>query len=302
MKQYIALLLAILICISFSGCENKAIAEAQTLIAAIGEVTLDSDPAISAAEEALRSLSVIDQEKVENAQLLAQARKAYQALLEEQAMQERDALVQAVEDAIDAIGKVDRNSEPAIAAAEEALAQLREDFQPLVSNSEALANARAAYEAIFVPVEITLDNWQEYFETDVVDIWHEDENGNPRIFEQRYILRVKEAYQGNILVESMDLSIEFSIPRYRSVWHIDWDNRTYEIGDLQAHKFGTGTPIDTITYSWNKHKEIWDWENFILCSYENAYENREWGEPDYRLCGTEILVSYIAGTMTIIQD
>lgn len=302
MKQYIALLLAIMICIGLSGCENKAVTEAQNLIAAIGEVTLDSNSAISAAEKALEALPQKDREKVENSPLLAQARKEYQALLEAQAMQERDALVQAVEETIDAIGKVDRNSEPAILAAEEALAQLREDFQPLVSNRDALSDARAAYDAIYVPVEITLDNWQEYFETDVVDIWHEDENGNPRIFEQRYILRVKEAYQGNILPDSMDLSIEFSIPRYRSVWHIDWDNRTYEIGDLQAHQFGTGTPIDTITYTWNKHKEIWDWENFILCSYENAYENREWGEPDYRLCGTGISVSYIAGTMTIIQD
>lgn len=77
MKKTISLLLALVMCLSLCACgKNDAVKNVETLIDAIGEVTLDSDAAIAAAEEAYNALTAEDKTAVENYALLQSARES----------------------------------------------------------------------------------------------------------------------------------------------------------------------------------------------------------------------------------
>ena len=85
MKKHIALLLAMLITVSFVACgKSKAAEEVDKLIAAIGEVTLDSGDAIAEAEKAAAALESKDRETLENGDLLTASRAKYDRLVEEE--------------------------------------------------------------------------------------------------------------------------------------------------------------------------------------------------------------------------
>ena len=67
MKRILALVLTILMMAALTACGQSEAAKAvDEQIAAIGEVTLDSNAAISAAEAALRELSPEDQKQVKH--------------------------------------------------------------------------------------------------------------------------------------------------------------------------------------------------------------------------------------------
>lgn len=125
MKRTILLLLAAALCFGLCGCKSEETIQAETLIDAIGDVSLDSAEAILAAEEAYAGLSERNQEKVENAALLSAARKSYNIIY--------------AETQIDAIGEVTLDSADSLIAAEAALAALDPESQALVSNAGALA-------------------------------------------------------------------------------------------------------------------------------------------------------------------
>lgn len=127
MKRIIALLLAFAMCFSFCGC--GAVNETTELINAIGEVTLQSNAAIAAAEAAYAELGTDKQAKVENAAVLTAARETYDR-------------IKAVADQIDAIGEVTVESESAITAAEEAYNALTEEEKAKVENYAVLTEAR----------------------------------------------------------------------------------------------------------------------------------------------------------------
>ncbi len=103
MKRVWILTLALVMAWSLSACgKSEAAQGVDDQIAAIGEVTLDSESKIAEAEEALAGLAEEDQEQVEGAEDLAKARTAYDALV--------------VEEMINAIGTVTLESGDAISA------------------------------------------------------------------------------------------------------------------------------------------------------------------------------------------
>lgn len=113
----------------------------ESLIDAIGDVTLDSGAAIDAAREAYDSLSDAQKDQVNNYDELTAA--------ETKLAEQQDKAVKTVEDLIDAIGDdVTLLSESAIKAAREAYDALRSDLQPDVSNYDKLTAAEAKLTAL----------------------------------------------------------------------------------------------------------------------------------------------------------
>ena len=106
---------------------NKA-GKMERTIDQIGEVSLSSGEVIAAAEAEYAQLSEEQQKKVENYDVLAEARKQYDCLV--------------VEEAIRAIGSVTPESKDAIDAAEKLYAAVPQDVQVRVSNSGELVAAR----------------------------------------------------------------------------------------------------------------------------------------------------------------
>ena len=114
---------------------NNAVV-ADGLIAAIGTVDKDSEKLIAAAEKAVSALSEEEKGTLENLEILEKARAAFK---------EKQKKIQAVEDAIKAIGTVDLESEAFITAARKAYDDLEQDLKSQVSNLSILEEAEAAY-------------------------------------------------------------------------------------------------------------------------------------------------------------
>lgn len=108
-------------------------AEGDRLVAAIGEVTLESGEAIAAAQAYYDDMTQAEKDAMANAQALADAGTAFSALKVEKAI----AL-------INAIGKVKVDSAPAIAEAQAWFDGLTAEEQGQVTNAQALADAHAA--------------------------------------------------------------------------------------------------------------------------------------------------------------
>ena len=78
MKRFIALLLSIMTCILLCACgKSHSVKEVESVIKAIGEVTLDSGEAIEKAERMYEYLTEKEREQVENKGKLVEARFTY---------------------------------------------------------------------------------------------------------------------------------------------------------------------------------------------------------------------------------
>ena len=143
MKRALALSLAAVMLLALAGCGvSQEVKDVQDQIAAIGEVTVDSEQAIAAAEAAYEALPAEEQEKVKNADVLTAA---------------RESLVMAF---IDAIGEVTVDSEQAVTAAEAAYEALPAERRANIANADVLTAAR-----------VSLDN--EKFKASLAGQWME---------------------------------------------------------------------------------------------------------------------------------
>ncbi len=113
------------------------IENAEKLIDEIGTVTLEKGDKITAADEAYRALSTEAQGYVENKTVLESAKATYQKLKEEQEA------IDAVIDAIAAIGEVTLKSEEAINNAKNLYTNLDDNLKSRVENKSALDEAEA---------------------------------------------------------------------------------------------------------------------------------------------------------------
>ncbi len=140
--------------------KTAAAQAADDLIAAIGEVTLDSESKIVAALQAVAALSENDKSDLENLSLLEQARNTYNSLVAQ-------AGATALEAAINAIGEVTLESADVIASVRQQYLDAAEEVKVLVTNlsvleaaEDALAGIRAAkaVELIDAIGKITIDS------------------------------------------------------------------------------------------------------------------------------------------------
>ena len=82
-KKAVALALCVLMLFSLTACKSSAVKNVESMIAALGEITVDSQAAVEAAEAAYAALSDSDKAQVENAQTLTEARTALDKALKE---------------------------------------------------------------------------------------------------------------------------------------------------------------------------------------------------------------------------
>lgn len=134
MKKWFPLI-AVMMVLSLSGCGQSEAAKAvDDQIAAIGEVSLDSEDAIAAAESALAALSEEDQKQVKNEEKLTEARSSYEGLVNQSKADEVDA-------AISAIGEVTLDSAEAISSARALYDGAEDDVKALVKGTADLESA-----------------------------------------------------------------------------------------------------------------------------------------------------------------
>lgn len=85
MKRLLIFLLTLVLIITITGCgKSKPATEVDQLISDIGEVTLESEDAIIAAEDYYDTLTEGQRDEVENYKTLVDARKAYDELVAEE--------------------------------------------------------------------------------------------------------------------------------------------------------------------------------------------------------------------------
>ena len=76
MKKIIALALVVVLCLSLSACgKSEAVKNVEAMIDALGEITLESEPAVAAAEAAYQALTDEEKGKVSNIDILTEARE-----------------------------------------------------------------------------------------------------------------------------------------------------------------------------------------------------------------------------------
>ncbi len=150
MRRCFVLLLVLAMALTLTACSKSEAAQAvDDQIAAIGEVTLESESAIAAAEEAVAALAEEDRKQLDNEDDLKEARAAYETLvLEDQAA--------GVEDAIDAIGTVTVDSGEAVEAARALYDASPAEVQALVENFSDLEAAEETLSGLKVEEAIRL--------------------------------------------------------------------------------------------------------------------------------------------------
>ena len=131
MKKGLLFFLVFCLCFSFSGCgKSKAVIEADTLIASIGKVTLESNGTLQAAQQAVSNLTDRQKKQLENAALLDSAQDTYDKLLTAK-----------VEQAIAAIGSVTLDSGKAIEKARKLYDGCSKEVRSAISNYAILQEA-----------------------------------------------------------------------------------------------------------------------------------------------------------------
>lgn len=121
MKKFVLYSMILLLCLFLIACGKSAAAkDVDELIMSIGEVTLDSEEAILAAEAALSNLEEEDREQVESEEILTEARSKYSVLFAEKCIND--------------IGEVTEESESTVIYARETYNDLSEEEKTAVSN------------------------------------------------------------------------------------------------------------------------------------------------------------------------
>lgn len=82
-RKAVVFFLVMMLCVALSGCgKSETVKATEEAIKAIGEVTLDSDKLISAAEKAYDALEEKERKQVEGAELIQEAREKYNDLVD----------------------------------------------------------------------------------------------------------------------------------------------------------------------------------------------------------------------------
>lgn len=135
MKKFAILFLTIAMTLTMAACGKSAeVKNAEELIGAIGEVTLQSGNAIDAAEKAVDALDEKDLKKLEGVDKLQEARTQFEALK--------------LSNSFDQIGEVTLQSETKLKSLRSQYNSAAEDVKKAVTNLAVLEKAEADYQAL----------------------------------------------------------------------------------------------------------------------------------------------------------
>ena len=167
MKKYVVVLLALLVCLSLTACKSDEAQAVDDLIAAIGEVTLESREAIETAEEAYDDLIEKYAEQVELLDDLEDARKEYDKLAKKEAeriaaenkrIYELRTQAGELDDIIEDIGEVTVDSGEVIAAARAAYDAASAEVLEYVAKRNRLTAAEEEYQKLITEAAAEVDN------------------------------------------------------------------------------------------------------------------------------------------------
>ena len=80
-------------------------------------------------------------------------------------------------------------------------------------------------------VEITMENWDSFFEFKEIELWQENSFGEVDNLEIMPVICVREEYADRIILEKMQVAVEYSTMHPSYYIEIDFDNKTYEWGN-----------------------------------------------------------------------
>ncbi|MBR6506093.1 MAG: hypothetical protein IKT37_00635 [Clostridia bacterium] len=162
MKKFSIALVVLVLVLSLSACLKSADAQnAEALIVAIGDVTLESESSIVAAENAVNALNNFEKAQVENLATLHNARQLYDDLVaKNKAEEERIATVKEaaakIDAAIKAIGTVTLESGAKISAARNAYDAADKETREYVTALSTLKSAEATLSQLQADIVIEL--------------------------------------------------------------------------------------------------------------------------------------------------
>ena len=144
MKKVLLLLMLITVFISLCSCgKSEAATNVDNMILEIGEVTLESEEKISAAEKAASELKESEYNQLEQLSTLEEARTIYERLVEEKRIADNKQAISEIETAINAIGVVTLEQESAITSARTLYDKGNDDVKAGITNYEVLEYAEA---------------------------------------------------------------------------------------------------------------------------------------------------------------
>ena len=175
MKKAVSLVLVLILCLCLCACgKSEAVIQTETLISIVGEVALDSEPAIVAAEAAYAALPEKEKEQVENYAVLTDARSAFDTILAEE-LEKRSVYYGEWKNVIygnvesfqaDNYGEDWERTEQGVKIGKrEYVFEDHGDFVRLVSENEHGKSILVPPEYLTTTeVEITMENWTEYLQ------------------------------------------------------------------------------------------------------------------------------------------
>lgn len=282
MKKAITLLLAVVVCLSLCACgKSEAVKNVETLIDTIGEVTLDSEATIAAAEEAYAALTAEEKEKVENYDLLTDARAVFDPIKEEYlARQKYVGEWVSIQTAYTVSFSLTLMEDGTYASdhyswSSKEDADLPKEWTPL-GNGIKLGERELIYDdtgavpklisytgngtcndfdivTVFVKKEhaayseylITMDNWQEYFTLEIKLYPQNNTFGDFDYISVTPVLELKEEYIDRVMFTNYDDGVSVEIDGEFYTAYCDIDLETFEITSAELIPYPGQLPITT---------------------------------------------------------
>lgn len=250
MKRVVSLVLLVAMCLSLCACGKSEAATAyENLVAEVGTVSLDSEDAIVAAENAYQTLSDNEKESVaESKLLLTEKREEYEVLVEDaQRKAEQEEKINAVVELINKISKATWNLEDTIVKAEEAYEELSDEEKDMMAeDAQRLFDSRAEYDAA-VAQKMEKNAAEASAAIDAI--------GDVSLSSKEAIATARDLYMSLTVAERDMVKNYDTLRAAESNYDVLWNEEKERIISEYSGKFNvTYDPIEDI--SWYMHKDM----------------------------------------------
>ncbi len=155
-------------------------------------------------------------------------------------------------------------------------------------------------------IEITKDNWQDFFELRQEMRFEENDFGDVNIASNLWLLCVREEYLDKIDMETLELHTVHTVTFFEQHADVNWEARSIELGSRAREEM----PTDVHTEEWSTEYYIENPEAGILASLGNMGYDRNsvyttWDAASQErdaLYGMHVAIDNIKGSITIKGD
>lgn len=147
-------------------------------------------------------------------------------------------------------------------------------------------------ESQYEPIEITLDNWQDYFEFKEYHNFEENGFGEFESASTSYYLITKDEI--NVDVENSDVTLEYTWEYAKQSYAVDFENKTVTYGEI-TEKYTSDPQVETMNSIYRKENNAYKYEKYIAS--ESYYELE--GNCYSKVTGVD--VTRIIGTLYVAK-